>query len=592
VNQIARDLWGILTHRQRVRACVLLALMFLGMLLEMFGVGLIVPALAMITRPDFGAAGSTAGNLLEALGNPSREQLILFGMWGLVGVYVLKASFLSFLTWKQVQFAYRAQEDVSYRLFFTYLRQPYGFHLRRNSADLIRNAVNEIHLFSHTFLTSGLMLLTELMVLFGIIAVLLVIEPMGTLAVGAVLGVIGLAFHLLLKRPVLRWGNARQAHEGRRIQHLQQGLGGVKQVMLTNREREFLAEYSRHNIGSARVGEKAQTIYQLPRLWLEVLAVLGLTALITLLLRRGTTVTDLLPTIGLFAAAAFRLLPSMGRIMNAVQNVWYAAPVVKVLREEIALGAEPLSDEPAPLPLKRSLTLTDVVFTYAGANCPSLRGVSLEIPQGRTVGFIGGSGAGKSTLVDVMLGLLPPDSGRVEVDGVDIKHAPRAWQKNIGYVPQSIYLTDDTLRRNIAFGIPPEQIDETAVKRAMHSAQLDDFIASLPEGLDTMVGERGVRLSGGQLQRIGIARALYHDPPVLVLDEATSALDSATEQGVMHSVRALHGLKTIIVVAHRLGTLAGCDWVFRLEDGRVADQGDAARMIGETRQTGHLQTGN
>jgi ABC-type multidrug transport system fused ATPase/permease subunit len=561
---IARQLWSILSREQRVRAIVLLGLMFFGMVLEMFGVGLIVPALAVITRPEFAAPGTRAGDVIAALGNPSRESLIVVGMWSLLGVYVVKALFLSFLTWKQVQFAYRAQETVSYRLFFTYLRQPYAFHLRRNSSELIRNAVNEIHLFSHTFLTSGLLLVTEAMVLVGIVVVLLVLEPVGTLAVGAVLAVIGLVFHLTLKRPIVNWGNQRQMHEGRRIQHLQQGLGGVKQVLLTNREREFLGEYDRHNVGSARVGERQQTLYQMP-----------------LVIRRGGTGETLLPTIGLFAAAAFRLLPSLGRIMNAVQNVWYAAPVVNVLQAELALGATPLAEEPAPLAFEKVVTFDRIGFTYPGAPKASLREVTLEIPRGRTVGFIGGSGAGKSTLVDVLLGLLKPDTGRVLVDGVDIAAEPRAWQKNIGYVPQSIYLTDDSLRRNIAFGIPPERIDDAAIRRAVHAAQLDEFVASLPDGIETMVGERGVRLSGGQLQRIGIARALYHDPPVLVLDEATSALDSATEQGVMRAVGALHGQKTIVVVAHRLGTLADCDWIYRLESGRVADQGETARMIGE-----------
>ena len=577
---IARQLWAILTHEQRVRAGVLLALMLVGMLLEMFGVGLIVPALALISRADFGAPGTTSGRVVSALGNPSRETLIVAGMWTLACVYLVKTVFLSYLTWKQVQFAYRAQENVSYRLFLTYLRQPYSFHLRRNSAELIRNAVNEIHLFSHTFLTSGLMLVTEVMVLFGIIAMLLLIEPTGTLAVGAVLGVIGLGFHLLMKARITRWGNQRQVHEGRRIQHLQQGLGGVKQVLLTNREREFLGEYNRHNIGSARVGERQQTLFQLPRLGLELLAVIGLAALVTIMLKRGASADALLPTIGLFAAAGFRLIPSVNRIMNSVQNVWYAAPVVHVLNEELALGAPPLTEEPPAQSFVRSLNLVDVSFAYPGAPAAALQGISLEIPHGRTVGFIGGSGAGKSTLVDVLLGLLPPDSGRVEVDGVDIAAAPRAWQKNVGYVPQSIFLTDDSLRRNIAFGIPAENIDDAAVQRAVHSAQLDSFIAGLPQGLETMVGERGVRLSGGQLQRIGIARALYHDPPVLVLDEATSALDAATEQGVMRSVRELHGFKTIIVIAHRLGTLAGCDWIYRLESGRLAEQGEAERMIG------------
>jgi ABC-type multidrug transport system fused ATPase/permease subunit len=579
VIRIARELWAILTRKQRIRAMVLLVLMLAGMLLEMFGVGLVVPALAAISRPDFGSTGFAA-DIVAALGNPTRERLVLTGMAVLVAVYLIKTLFLAFLTARQVQFAYRAQEEVSYRLFFTYLRQPYVFHLRRNSAQLIRNAVNEIHLFSHTFLTSGLMLLAELFVLFGIIVLLFVLEPAGTAIVGGVLGVLGLGFHFLMKGPVLRWGKARQAHEGRRIQHLQEGLGGVKQVLLTNREREFLAEYHVHNVGSARVGERQQTLYQMPRLGLELLAVIGLAVLVWLKLRSGAPVESLLPTIGLFAAAGFRLIPSMSRIMNTVQNVWYAAPVVTVLKDELALGAAPLENEPAPIEFRNHVRVLGVSYTYPGASAMALNDVNVEVRHGQTVGFIGGSGSGKSTLVDIMLGLLQPAAGRIEVDGVDVAAQPRAWQKIVGYVPQSIFLTDDTLRRNIAFGVAASEIDDVAVRRAVRSAQLEEFVSSLPDGLDAMVGERGVRLSGGQLQRIGIARALYHDPPVLVLDEATSSLDSATEQGVMRAVAALHGLKTIVVVAHRLGTLANCDWIYRLENGRVVGRGEVATMIG------------
>jgi ABC-type multidrug transport system fused ATPase/permease subunit len=233
----------------------------------------------------------------------------------------------------------------------------------------------------------------------------------------------------------------------------------------------------------------------------------------------------------------------------------------------------------APLPFRRALTLHDVQFQYPAAETAALRGIDLKIAAGATVGFIGGSGAGKSTLVDVILGLLTPQHGSVRVDGVDVRTNLRGWQDNIGYVPQNIYLTDDTLRRNIAFGLADAEIDELAVQRALRAAQLEQFIAELPRGLETFVGERGVRLSGGQLQRIGIARALYHDPPVLVLDEATSALDTITEREVMDAVRALHGRKTVIIVAHRVTTVEHCDRLYRLEAGKIVGAGDPAHMI-------------
>jgi ABC-type multidrug transport system fused ATPase/permease subunit len=429
-------------------------------------------------------------------------------------------------------------------------------------------------------LTPVLILMTEGLVLVGVSAVLLALEPVGALIVVATLGVLGLIVHFSTKGVVLRWGNARQLHEGLRIQHLQQGLGSVKDVVLLGREHDFLQQYRVHNAGSASVNRKLQTLHQMPRPTLELLAVLSLAILVGVMLRRGISVESILPTIGLFAAAAFRIMPSVNRVINSLHSMRYGQPVVATLYDELHLPLAREATATQPTPFERDVKLANVTYRYPGSNVAALKQVDLTIRHGTTVGFIGGSGAGKSTLVDVLLGLLPPDSGSVEVDGVDIAPNRRGWQRNIGYVPQSIFLTDDSLRRNIAFGIAEERIDDRAVARAVRAAQLEEYIATLPEGLATMVGERGVRLSGGQLQRVGIARALYHDPDVLVLDEATSSLDAPTERGVMHSVGALHGRKTIVIVAHRLSTLADCDWVYRLEGGELVAQGDVEKMIG------------
>jgi ABC-type multidrug transport system fused ATPase/permease subunit len=309
-------------------------------------------------------------------------------------------------------------------------------------------------------------------------------------------------------------------------------------------------------------------------LWLELLAVAGLATLVVTMVLRGRDMASVVPTLGLFAAAAFRLMPSINRTLGAVQSVRYGLPVVNILHAELQLAAV------APAPRKKDgatgfqneIRLADVSYTYPAAPWPSLSHVSFSIKQGECVGFIGSSGAGKSTLVDVILGLLTPSAGRVEVDGENIEHSLRTWQDQIGYVPQSIYLTDDTLRRNVAFGLPEADIDDSAVRYAVRAAQLEEFVGSLPSGLETIVGERGIRLSGGQRQRIGIARALYHNPGVLVLDEATSSLDTPTEQGVMEAVRALQRSKTIIIVAHRLATVQYCDRLYRLEHGRIVEE--------------------
>lgn len=569
-----------MTRAQRLDAVVLLTLMIVGMILEMAGVGLVVPALVLMTRADITATHPWIQSLLQSLGNPSREQLVLFGMLALVGVYALKTTFLAYMTARQMRFVYGAQADVSYRLFSSYLRQPYAFHLRRNSAQLIGNAVNEVQVFCHVMLLSGLQLVTESFVLFGIAAVLIALEPLGALIIVGTVGVLALGFHFATRRAVLRWGEARQLHEGRRIQHLQQGLGGVKDVLLLGREREFLEQYRIDNVGSARVSQRQQTLFQMPRLGLELIAVIGLAVLVWVMLSRGRSVDAIIPTLGLFAAAGFRIMPSLNRVINSTQNVRYALPVISTLHEELQLPGQPIVTNAPRVKFAEHIRFNGVCYTHPGAARPALNDINLSIAHGATVGFIGDSGAGKSTLVDVLLGLLTPDAGQVEVDGRDVAGNRRGWQQNIGYVPQSIFLTDDSLRRNIAFGVPAQDIDAGAVQRAIEAAQLDEFIATLPAGLDTMVGERGVRLSGGQLQRVGIARALYHDPPVLVLDEATSSLDALTERGVMEAVGALHGSKTIVIVAHRLSTLADCDWVYRLSGGRLVDEGDVTSMIG------------
>lgn len=585
-----KKLWEILSADQRRDSIVLLGLMFVGMVLETLGIGLVIPALALMTQSDLGAQYPVFAPWLDSLGNPSQVQLITAGVLILVGIYAVKALFLAFLAWRQQHFVHELQANLSQRLFAGYLRQPYTFHLQRNSAQLIRNTIGQVTDIVYVS-QQGLMLATEILVLFGISVLLLAVEPLGVFLVAGTFGLASWGFNRLTRGHILRWGVARQHHEGLRIQHLQQGLGSAKDVKLLGREGDFLAQYHLHNTGSARVGQRQATIQALPRLWLELLAVSGLAALILMMIWRGKPLDALLPTLGLFTAAAFRLMPSINRVVSGYQGARFFLPVVDTLHGEFRLlDAAAVPTPGRPMPFKRSLALHQVGFHYPLTDAKVLRGISLTITPGTSVGFIGGSGAGKSTLVDIILGLLTPVSGTVTVDGVDIQTNLRGWQDQIGYVPQSIYLTDDSLRRNVAFGLPADQIDEAAVWRAIHAAQLEQFVADLPQGLDTTVGEHGVRLSGGQRQRVGIARALYHDPGVLVLDEATSSLDTATERDVMEAVRALQGDKTLIIVAHRLSTIEHCGRLFRLEQGRLVEESEKSPDNNSaSRIQGHVQ---
>ena len=587
----ARKIWSLLTPAERRSAVALLGLMIIGMLLETLGVGLVIPALALLTQSDLAHSYPALQSLLQALGNPSQQTLVIGGMMVLVGVYLIKGLFLAFLTWQQTRFAFGVQAQLSQRLFTVYLRQPYTFHLQRNSAQLIRNVINEVSLFTGNGILPGMLLLTESLVLFGLCSLLLIVEPLGALIVVSVLGTAAWGFHRLTREYITRWAETRQHHEGLRIQHLQQGLGGAKDVKLLGRETEFLEQYRPHNAQSARVGQLIATLKQLPRLWLELLAVRGLAILVISMLAQGRALEALLPTLGLFAAAAFRLMPSVNRVLNAVQSLRYGLPVINVLYMELNLPApKVVTADDTITPFRAALEVNQVTYTYPGAAEPALKDISLTIKHGESVGFIGASGAGKSTLVDLLLGLLIPSSGEVRVDSKDIQVNLRNWQDQIGYVPQSIFLTDDTLRRNVAFGLPESQIDNNAITRAIQAAQLEEFVTSLPGGLETLVGERGIRLSGGQRQRIGIARALYHDPAILVLDEATSALDIATEDSVMQAVTTLQGSKTIIIVAHRLSTVAHCDRLYRLERGVVVAEGVSAEILSAKKIGSSLRT--
>ncbi|GGI54424.1 ABC transporter ATP-binding protein [Oxalicibacterium solurbis] len=577
-----RKIWKLLTSAEKKNAAVVLCLMFVGMALETLGVSLVIPALALFTQDDIAHAHPGLQPFLNAIGNPSQSNLVIGGMLVLVGVYLVKTLFLAFLAWWQTRFAFGVQAQLSQRLFNIYLGQPYTFHLQRNSAQLIRNVFNEVNLFTFNCLLPGMLILAESLVMLGLCSLLLVVEPIGTVVLVMTFGGAAWGFNKMTRSHITKWGKARQSHDGLRLQHLQQGLGGVKDVKLLGREAEFSRQFTFHNFHSAKAAQLQATLQQLPRLWLELLAVGALAILVVVMLIQGRGLDGILPTLGLFAAAAFRLMPSVNRVLTSIQAMRYGLPVIETLHEELELKESRLvAATPSDGIFSNALEFVDVSYSYPDAVSPSLNHISITMCRGESIGFIGASGAGKSTLVDVLLGLLQPDHGEIRVDGKNIQENLRTWQSQIGYVPQSIFLTDDTLRRNVAFGLPEERIDDDAIMRAIKAAQLEEFLTGLPDGLETMVGERGIRLSGGQRQRIGIARALYHDPGILVLDEATSSLDTSTEQDVMEAVRALQGKKTTIIVAHRLSTIAHCDRLYRLQGGIIVEEGAPDSMLND-----------
>jgi ABC-type multidrug transport system fused ATPase/permease subunit len=418
----------------------------------------------------------------------------------------------------------------------------------------------------------------------GILTVLIVTTPLATLVACIVLGGFSAALLKLTRRAFLHRGRQLQVLGKGILQSLQQAFGGLKELQVLGREGFFHEVFARQQSALFRIKCLHATLDAVPRLLVESTFVCGALLVVLLLALQGHKGTDVLPLLGLYAYAGFRIIPSANRILWRINEIRYGTTAIHQLYDDYVIIARNAADT-CDASTDESLPFTDCImvkglsYTYAGSHMPALQDVHLTIRRGESIGIVGPTGAGKSTLVDILIGLLQPSCGCITVDGVVLHQRLRSWQRQIGYVPQTIFLADDSLRRNIALGLPDDDIDDAKVQAAVHRAQLEIFVASLPDGLDTFVGERGVRLSGGERQRVGIARALYHEPEVLVFDEATSALDSRTEGEVVRAIEALHGTKTLIMIAHRLSTVRHCDRLLFLQSGHVADCGAFDELV-------------
>ena len=573
--ETVKIVWKLFTNSDRIAFIRIVVMVIIGMFLETISLGIVVPIIGILTQDDY---QQKYPFIVDIFGNLSREELISAVMVAMVLIYIVRSLFLFWSLWIQKGFSASVSGRLSQSLFSIYLRQPYMFHLQRNSSTLMRNAKN-----ATSVVTCGvdpfLVLLTDGLVAIAMFALLIAVEPVGTLAVLFVFGLSTFVFQRTTRRRIDNWGYQVDYHETKILQHLQEGFGGAKDVKVLGRENEFLSQHEKHLGESIRINRIYNVILTLPRSFMEIITIVGLCLLVVSMVVRGRELADIVPILGLFAAAAFRVMPSINRLLMATQTLIFNRSIIASVYKDFLL------DSPDSLTVKSNtkfasqLELVDVSFQYPTAATASLQNVSLVVKRGEAVGFVGPSGAGKSTLVDVILGLFAPTSGVVKVDGQDVQQNLRNWQNQIGYVPQAIYLTDDTLRRNVAFGLNDENIDDNLVRDAIRLAQLEEFVATLPEKLETVVGERGVRLSGGQRQRIGIARALYHNPSVLVLDEATSSLDTPTEHGVMQAVQALQGSKTVLIVAHRLSTVEYCDRLYKIENARIIEEGTFDEVV-------------
>jgi ATP-binding cassette, subfamily B, bacterial PglK len=579
-----RKIIGLLNAGERRQFYGLIALTFVMGLSDVVAVASILPFLAVVASPDTIQQSRLLGLLYSELGFTHRNEFLSFlgAVVFIVFVFAVAIRILTF--YALTRFTRLRGLSLATRLLTKYLAQPYAWYLTRHTSQLGRKVLMEVVEVVNGPITAAMRLIGNLVVAVFLIALLLFLQPLAVLAAVALVGgCYGLVF-LFVRERLSRLGEVRVEAVRQRVQIMQEALGGIKDVKLRNLEGTFLRRL--YDPASRLAHSQATTamIGELPRHVLEAVAFGGMLLFVIWLLIAGDGQLDaVIPILGVYALAAARLFPTVQQIYSGFTAMRYGEAALDSLHAELAEpGPNEVRDDsrlPA-LPLKERLDLQDVVLTYPQSETPTLNGLTLTIKANTTVGFVGATGAGKSTAIDVILGLLQPDSGTVRVDGRIIDETNRsAWQRCIGYVPQSIFLTDDTVAANIAFGIEHGDIDMEAVERAARIAHLDEFVRTLPGGYSTLVGERGTRLSGGQRQRIGIARALYHNPDVLIFDEATSALDNLTERAVMDAVRELGHHKTIILIAHRLSTVRQCDEVFLLDNGRLAAAGPYDTLV-------------
>jgi ATP-binding cassette, subfamily B, bacterial PglK len=545
----------------------------LAAILEMIGIASI-PAFATLLVDPERAVRVLSTYWPSGLPLPEKhESLVMACAFLLAGFFLLKNLTIAAILYYEARLLRNINASISARLFLGYLKSPYLFHLKRSSAIIVRNLTESVNHTVDVF-RSLVLLSRELLVLAVIMAVLFFVDPTVSVLVIALIGGSASLFYFVVRRSLAERGQLVQMFYGRQLREINHGLGALKESKIVGNEAQVVQRFAEATQGVWRHEYYQRVVSALPRLFLEVVAVLALVVIATLFIVLGRPLEAIIPTLALLAVAVVRLIPGVNAIVSSITGVRYYLPAVEnivneidILEASLAVGA--LQGRERVGRLKHDIKFDRVTFQYPDKEHPVLCGICLTVCQGEFVGLTGATGSGKSTFLDLFMGLLGPTDGRVLVDGVDIHVDPQGWQRQIGYVPQEIYLLDETIRRNIAFGQPDAEVDDSAIERACHLAQLDALIDSLPLGLDTVVGDRGIGLSGGQRQRVGIARAMYGDPEVLVLDEATSALDQETERAFLHNLRVDCPEITVILVTHRDSALEACDRILKVSNGAV-----------------------
>ncbi len=563
----------VLDKGQKIKILILAVIILIGSLLETFGISAIMPLVSVITDPKSVKTNGVYKYIMQLFKMETATDFVLMMALSLIIIYIVKNVYLIFMYAIQLRFVLNNQYRMSYKLMDCYLKQDYLFHTAHNVAELQVRMDGDVAGFFRV-IQHMITLTTEMTTCIFIVVFLIIEDPVTTLTIAAVMGGFLLIVMRILKKKSVRLGRIFRQLEISRNKGVLQAFNGIKDIKISNKEQFFLDSYASESEKIINVSRKQNLLEVIPRPLMETVIVCGVLAIISVKILMNADLKSFIPILSVFVVAAVRLLPSFSRITTSYGLIMYSKPSVDAVYDSVSemknYKTPKVHDENATIEFNDRITIKDLKFAYPSRpDNHIIDGISVEIPKNCSAAFIGASGAGKTTLVDVILGILEPQKGNVLIDGKSVFENMDGWHKIVGYIPQFIYLCDDTIRANVAFGVKDEDIDDDKVWEALRKAQLDEFVRTMPEGIQSNIGDKGVKLSGGQRQRIGIARALYRDPQVLVLDEATSSLDNETETAVMDAIDKMAGTITMIIIAHRLSTIRNCDIIYEVAGGKA-----------------------
>lgn len=568
----------VFNRKQKIRLIGLAITLIFDTIFELLGVISIYPFIALVLSPDMVETNAIINKIYVLCGSPEKKDFFVIIAFSIIGLYIVKNAYNGFAQYIRYGFVFNTKQELGVRLMRSYMNEPYSFFLEKNSSVLMRGVGTDVSQF-FDLVFNILYVISDgfMMIVFG--GYLIFTDWQLSLSVIAVMVVFILVFVKWNKKRATYYGKQTQENSGSMTKWLQQAFGGAKEIKLLRREEFFITNYEHYCKQSNQMNQRFMFINALPHLVLEAFCAGVVLLVIAVRVYNGADAVSFVPGMAVFAMTLFRLFPRVSRVNSSLNAVIFGYPYLQSVYDDLKMAEEnenkqrKLIDEGTSenqLTFERCVELENIHFAYPNTEEEVISGVSLTIKKGQAIGLIGPSGAGKSTLADCVLGILELNEGRILCDGLDITHHIREWSAKLGYIPQTIFLSDDSVRNNVAFGLNDDEVSDDQVWAALEQAQLKEFVESLPEGLDTRIGERGVRFSGGQRQRIGIARALYNNPEILVLDEATSALDNETEAAVMESIEHLLGHKTMIIIAHRVTTVRNCDVIYKVEGGNVS----------------------